>query len=39
MDTIFKYITIGLLYLAKHTSTTSAARYYIKLSLEYEAEL
>ena len=32
-------VTVWLLQLAKLTATTSACRYYIKIAIEYEAEL
>ena len=34
-----RYLTLILLKTAHSTETTSAARYYIKTAIEYEAEL
>jgi len=36
MLVIRRAITIGLLYVARITATTSAARYYIKTAIDYE---
>ncbi len=36
---IRKQITLALLYLARVTATTSAARYYIRTAMEYEEVL
>lgn len=36
---ILSNLTLALLYLAKHTARTSAARYYIKHAAEYEEAL
>jgi len=39
MGAVSKFITLQLLNIAKLTATTSAARYYIKIAIEYEDAL
>lgn len=36
MNKIFRPITLALLYAARFTSNTSAAKYYINTAIEYE---
>jgi len=39
MHLIRKYITLGLLQLARQTANTSAAKYYTGMAIEYEGGL